>query len=119
MLMRLEALSKQPIENYTLPVLSFRNPGQVVSQFSLTESVADTPIRQDVVQAVIKWQRAKRRQPHKTKRYADVRGSGKKFQKQKGSGKARVGQARAPHRRGGVKAHGPVLRSFEYKLNRV
>jgi large subunit ribosomal protein L4 len=114
----IESLASRPIESFSVPIHAFQAPGEVVGTFELPEDVFSVPIRQDIVQTVIKWQRAKRRQPQKTKRYPEVRGSGRKPYKQKGTGKARVGQARAPHRRGGVKAHGPVLRSFYYPLNR-
>ena len=39
-------------------------------------------------------------------RRGDIRGSTRKLYKQKGTGRARVGSARAPIRRGGGKAHG-------------
>jgi len=51
------------------------------------------------------------------RRVGDVSGSGKKPAPQKGRGKARVGNLRAPHRRNGGKAHGPVPRDLTEKIN--
>jgi large subunit ribosomal protein L4 len=49
---------------------------------------------------------------------ADVWRTGKKLYKQKGTGHARHGSARAPQFRGGGKAHGPVMRSHEHDLTK-
>ena len=51
------------------------------------------------------------------KRVGDVAGTGKKPFPQKGRGKARVGNLRAPHRAKGGKAHGPVPRDLTEKIN--
>lgn len=60
------------------------------------------PIRRDILQRVVVWQRDNMRQgTQSTKGRADVRGTGKKGAQQKGRGKARVGSMRAPHFRGG------------------
>jgi ribosomal protein L4 len=63
-------------------------------------------------------QRAWKRQPKKTKRMSEVSGSGKKPWKQKGTGRARAGHLRAPQRKKGAKAHGPVLRDYSISLNK-
>lgn len=47
----------------------------------------------------------------------DVSGSGKKPTPQKGLGQARQGNKRAPQRRNGGKAHGPVPRDLTEKIN--
>lgn len=52
-----------------------------------------------------------------TKTRADVRGSGKKLFRQKGSGTARQGSRRAPHQRHGGVAHGPKPRDYSQKIN--
>jgi len=54
----------------------------------------------------------------KTKRLFEVRGSGRKVHRQKGTGMARQGESRNPHMRGGVKAHGPRPVKRELKLNK-
>lgn len=48
----------------------------------------------------------------------DVHGSHRKLYPQKGTGRARVGSAQSPIRRGGGKSHGPQPRDFGTKLNR-
>ncbi len=53
---------------------------------------------------------------HNTKGRSDVRGSTRKLYRQKGTGRARQGSNRAPHRRGGGIAHGPHPRSYEKKM---
>jgi len=50
----------------------------------------------------------------KTKDKSEVRGSGRKLWKQKGSGRARVGSRRSTLWRGGGIAHGPNPRSYDY-----
>ena len=73
--------------------------------------------RIDLIQRVIKWQLAKRRAgTHKVKGRSEIARTGKKMYKQKGTGSARHGSARAPIFRGGGRAHGPVVRSHEHDL---
>ena len=54
----------------------------------------------------------------KTKNRVEVEGSGRKRHRQKGTGRARVGDGKAPSRRGGGVAFGPTLRDFSLKMNR-
>ena len=51
------------------------------------------------------------------KRVGDVRGSGKKPAPQKGRGAARQGNKRAPQRKNGGKAMGPVPQDLTEKIN--
>lgn len=74
------------------------------------------PVRVHVLNQVVRWQLAKDRHMYKTKTRSEIRGSTRKTQPQKGMGKARRGTRRAPRFVGGAKAHGPVLRSFAFKL---
>src|SRR4030095_12719616 len=53
---------------------------------------------------------------HKTKGRAEVSGSGKKPWRQKGTGRARVGEIRNPLWRKGGTVFGPQPRSYEYHL---
>jgi len=46
-----------------------------------------------------------------------VAGSGKKPAPQKGRGMARIGNLRAPQRKKGGKAHGPVPRDYSFPIN--
>ena len=86
---------------------------------TLPGRIFDVPLRVDVAHRVVVWQRNKRRSGlHKTKTRAEVRGTTRKARPQKGGGRARVGDLRAPQMRGGGVAHGPVVRSHETGLQR-
>jgi len=70
------------------------------------------------------WLDVKRIQAHerqgtnKTKERSEIRGSTRKLYRQKGTGNARVGDAKSPIRRGGGRAHGARPRSYDHDLNR-
>lgn len=84
---------------------------------TLDGSVFGAPTRVDILQRVVRWQLACRRAgTNKTKTRTEVSGSTRKPWKQKGSGRARVGDIRAPQWRGGYRVHGPKLRDFSYSL---
>ena len=86
---------------------------------TLPGRIFDVPLRVDVAHRVVLWQRNKRRRGlHATKTRAQVKGTTKKARPQKGGGRARVGDLRAPQMRGGGVAHGPVVRSHETGLQR-
>lgn len=73
--------------------------------------------RVDILSRVIEWQLSKRRAgTHKTKVVSEVRGSGKKIYRQKGTGGARHGSKRQVQFRGGAVSFGPVVRSHAYSL---
>jgi large subunit ribosomal protein L4 len=76
-------------------------------------------IRGDILQRCVTWQLAKRRSGnHKIQVRNEVSRTGKKMYKQKGTGGARHGSRRAAQFVGGAKAHGPVVRSHEFSLNK-
>jgi large subunit ribosomal protein L4 len=76
-------------------------------------------IRGDILQRCITWQLAKRRAgTHKIQVRNEVSRTGKKMYKQKGTGGARHGSRRAAQFVGGARAHGPVVRSHEFGLNK-
>lgn len=88
-----------------------------VGEIDLADAVFGAPVRPDLMQRTVRWQRAKRRAgTHKTKSVSEMRGSTRKPFKQKGTGRARAGTRRAPHHRGGVAIFGPVLRDHAHKL---
>jgi 50S ribosomal protein L4 len=101
-----------------ISVYSFKRPGEVVKEASLSKVIFGVAIRKDIVHEVVRYQRAKIRQPHKTKRIGEISGSNKKPRPQKGQGYSQVGNKRNSAWRGGMKAHGPVLRDFSISLNR-
>lgn len=100
-------------------VTMFHNPGHFTeTEAPLQKMIFGVAIRKDIVHEVIRYQRAKVRQPKKTKRMSEIRGSNKKPRPQKGGGQAQVGHKRNSVWRGGQKAHGPVLRDYSFSLNR-
>lgn len=85
----------------------------------MDKSVFGAPIRRDILHRVVVWQRdAMRQGTGSSKGRADVRGSGKKIAPQKGRGKARQGDGRAPHMTGGGIAFGPKPRDHSTELPR-
>lgn len=92
---------------------------KTVGSIELADSVFGAPVREDILARVIQWQLDKRRAgTHKTKDLGEVSGSGKKPFKQKGTGRARQGEHRAPQMYHGGVAFGPVVRSHAYALNK-
>ena len=74
-------------------------------------------IRGDILQRCVTWQLAKRRAgTHKIQVRNEVSRTGKKMDRQKGTGGARHGSRRAAQFVGGAKAHGPVVRSHAFDL---
>src|SRR6187431_1885851 len=67
-------------------------------------------------ESVVHANAAKRRGTHATKTRALVSGSGKKPWRQKGTGRARVGEVRNPLWRKGGTVFGPQPRSYDYHL---
>jgi large subunit ribosomal protein L4 len=67
-------------------------------------------------ESVVHANAAERRGTHKTKNRANVSGSGKKPWRQKGTGRARVGEIRNPLWRKGGTVFGPQPRSYEFDL---
>lgn len=63
-------------------------------------------------------QAALRQGTSKTKERSEVRGSGRKLYRQKGTGNARAGDAKSPIRRGGGRAHGARPRNYGLNLNK-
>jgi len=69
-------------------------------------------------ESVVHANAAERRGTHKTKNRANVSGSGKKPWRQKGTGRARVGEIRNPLWRKGGTVFGPQPRSYDFKLSK-
>src|SRR4051812_28089660 len=85
----------------------------------LEADVFEKPLRKDLLQTVVRWQLACRRQgTHATKTRGLVSGGGKKPFKQKGTGNARQGSTRSPLNPGGGTMFGPQVRSYAYQLPR-
>ena len=85
------------------------NKGKVVETVSLNSNIfADENINDALIHEFYVLQQANARIPYAhTKTRAEVAGSGRKLYKQKGTGSARVGDARSPIRKHGWVAFGP------------
>lgn len=91
--------------------------GKDAGQVTLADEIFGLEPREDILQRMVRYQLAKRQQgSHQTLGRADIARTGAKLYKQKGTGRARHGSARAPQFRGGGKAHGPVSRSHAHDL---
>jgi large subunit ribosomal protein L4 len=91
--------------------------GKKDGSVDLSESIFGLTPREDLLQRYIRWQLAKRqRGTHKTLGRSEINRSGKKIVRQKGSGGARHGSARAPQFRGGGRSFGPVVRDHAIDL---
>jgi large subunit ribosomal protein L4 len=87
------------------------------SEISVIASIFGLDIRKDILHRVVNWQLAKRQAgTHKAKNRNEVSGSTRKLFRQKGTGNARTGDARSPHKRGGGACMGPVVRSHAHSL---
>jgi large subunit ribosomal protein L4 len=91
--------------------------GTSAGSVELSDEIFGLEPRQDLIQRYVLWQLAKRQAgTHRTKTRAEIARTGKKLYRQKGTGNARHGSARAPIFRGGGRAMGPVVRSHAHDL---
>jgi large subunit ribosomal protein L4 len=101
----------------TVDVKNLKN--EVVGKLELSDDVFAGPINEGLVHDAIKQYLASQRSgTHKTKTRAEVTGSGRKPWRQKGTGRARVGEIRNPLWRKGGTVFGPQPRDYEYHLPR-
>jgi large subunit ribosomal protein L4 len=92
---------------------------ETVGSLELKDEVFGGRVKTDLIwESVVHEQAAKRRGTHMTKNRALVSGSGKKPWRQKGTGRARVGEIRNPLWRHGGTVFGPQPRSYDYQLPR-
>jgi large subunit ribosomal protein L4 len=99
----------------TVDVVNSQN--EKVGTLDLSDVVFGGRIKTDLIhESVVRSNAADRRGTHATKTRAAVSGSGKKPWRQKGTGRARVGEIRNPLWRKGGTVFGPQPRSYEYKL---
>ena len=91
--------------------------GEKTSQVELNEEIFNVPVKRHVLHQVVVSQLLNRRSGSaSTKSRSEVKGSGRKLWRQKGTGRARVGAASSPTRRGGGVAFGPVVRKYVRKV---
>jgi large subunit ribosomal protein L4 len=90
---------------------------QKVGAIDVSDDVFGGRVNKDVMwESVVRANAAERRGTHMTKNRALVSGSGKKPWRQKGTGRARVGEIRNPLWRHGGTVFGPQPRSYAYSL---
>jgi large subunit ribosomal protein L4 len=88
-----------------------------VGDIDLEDSVFGASVREHLFWEVVRMQLANRRRgTHSTKTVSEVRGSGIKPYRQKGTGRARHGSRRAMNMRGGGIVFGPKPRDYSYKM---
>src|SRR5215467_10463059 len=88
-----------------------------VGERAVSPAVFGVKVNEHLIYEAVKQYRAgARRGTHMTKNRALVSGSGKKPWRQKGTGRARVGETRNPLWRKGGTVFGPQPRSYEYQL---
>jgi large subunit ribosomal protein L4 len=101
-----------------MPTVEIKNTaGEKVGTIDLDDAVFGADVNEHLLWEAVKWQRAKRRSgTASTRTVADVKGSGKKPYRQKGTGAARRGSERSHQFVGGGRAFGPHPRSYDYTL---
>jgi large subunit ribosomal protein L4 len=93
--------------------------GEKIFQRDLRDEIFDVSVREDIMHQVIKGQSASSRSGSaSTKSRSKVKASGRKLWRQKGTGRARVGAASSPLRRGGGVTFGPLPRDYSFKINK-
>lgn len=87
-----------------------------VSDAELVDAIFDVPVKSSVLHEVVTMQLANRRSGSASvKHRSDVKGSGRKLFRQKGTGRARRGDIKAPLLRGGGSVFGPDPKSYAYR----
>src|SRR6476661_1377446 len=88
-----------------------------VGDLELKDEIFGGRVKSDLIwEAVVQENAGDRRGTHATKNRALVSGSGKKPWRQKGTGRARVGEIRNPLWRKGGTVFGPQPRSYDFRL---
>jgi large subunit ribosomal protein L4 len=95
----------------------YNQAGEQIGSVELSEYIFGITPNVPVMHQYVVMQAANARLgTHNTKGRGEVSGSTKKLYRQKGTGRARQGSIRAPHRKGGGIAHGPHPRSYAVKM---
>ena len=90
-----------------------------VGEIELTDEIFSVPIKSHLLHEVVNMQLAKRRAgTASTKGRSEVRASGRKPWRQKGTGRSRAGTRASPIWRGGGVTFGPKARDFTPKVNK-
>ena len=99
-----------------IAVKSLKN--RKVKEIDVPDAIFDYPYKEHLIHTAVRsYMAAQRQGTHSAKRRGEVRGSGRKLYRQKGTGRARAGRASSPLRRGGGTVHGPQPRNYENRLS--
>lgn len=103
-----------------MPVVKVKNlKSEEVGDLELSDAVFGAPLNKALIYSAVKSYMANQRAgTSATKTRGDVRGSGKKLWKQKGTGRARIASLRSPLWKGGGNVHGPQPRDWSYSIPR-
>lgn len=103
-----------------MPVVKVKNlKSEEVGEIELSDEVFGAPLNKALIYSAVKCYQANQRAgTSATKTRGDVRGSGKKLWKQKGTGRARIASLRSPLWKGGGNVHGPQPRDWSYSIPR-
>src|SRR5690349_9649271 len=101
-----------------MPTVKVRNiQNEEVGEVQLSDAVFGAPLNEGLIHAAVRNFMANQRAgTSATKTRGDVRGSGKKLWKQKGTGRARIASLRSPLWKGGGNVHGPQPRDWSYAI---
>lgn len=98
-----------------IPVRDWNN--KTVRTLELDEAVFGYPLKEHLIyEAVCAYRAGGRAGTHKIKNRSEVSGGTKKIWKQKGTGRARVGDNRSPLWRHGGTVHGPTPRDYSWNF---
>lgn len=94
----------------------YNRSGDILKQRELSDVFINAAVNEAVIhQCVVAHLANQRRGTASTKTRSEVRGSGKKLYRQKGTGRARVGDGKSPIRVHGGVAFGPKPRSYRQR----
>lgn len=90
---------------------------KAVGKLALNPAVVDYPLKEHLIyEAVLAHRAAGRAGTHATKNRKNVSGGTRKLWRQKGTGRARMGDNRSPLWRHGGTVHGPQPRDYSWKM---
>src|SRR4029453_3759386 len=101
-----------------MPVVKVKNlNSEEVGEIELSDEVFGAPLNKALIYSAVKCYLANKRAGKSAKKTrGNVRGSGKKLWKQKGTGRARIASLRSPLWKGGGNVHGPHPRDWSYNI---
>lgn len=101
-----------------MPTVEVKNlKNESVGELELREEIFGAPLNEALIYfAVNNYLTNQRQGTVKTKTRGEVRGSGKKLWRQKGTGRARIASLRSPLWKGGGNVHGPQPRDWKSEM---